>query len=212
MLSLEVAPEHAAHGLLCSPRPSSLSSDTEGSAQGHQLPVGFSTWSKDTQLCPGLKPPTPALQGLQGPARAGDHSPASLLSRRQQGTHTAWEMPERKTVFINTETETAGQDLPWFLLKNGKEARPLQLYCTGSRQLCGTVWVTAEVPLPKFCLWSRLLIGFRLELGTRTFSSYPMAVRPYSLLHISMLICFPSFHTTNQSVFHTFLLLLLALV
>lgn len=38
---------------------------------------------------------------------------------------------------------------------------------------CAAEWWSQRIPLPKLWLWSRFLIGFSLELGTRTFSSYP---------------------------------------
>ena len=56
---------------------------------------------------------------------------------------------------------------------------------------CKAVWIAAEVALPKLCLWSRLevisfLVGFSLELGSGTFSSYPQWLLYHTLCPFSL--------------------------
>lgn len=114
MLSSEVAPEPAAQRLLCSPGPSSLCRHTEGSAQGFQPAAGTnSPWSKDTEPCPGLKPPTAALRGLQGSGITAQPRccPGESRAHTQQGLTQPGRCRREKPSPSNTETETAGQDL-----------------------------------------------------------------------------------------------------
>lgn len=145
-----------------------------------RVPAGFPGWGKDTQLCPspGLKPPHAALRGLQGPARAGDRSPAPLLPRESRahthqggsGAAGSWGYPREKPSSLpRHRTETAGQHRALVPAENGEEAGPLRPHCN----FCGAGCESQQrVPLPELCLWSRFLTGFSLELGTRTFSSY----------------------------------------
>lgn len=191
MFSLEVTPEHAAHGLLCSSAallPLHPQHPSQGSAQGfhpralhrnshpralHRVPSpadSKSPWG--TQLCPksGLKPQH--SPGGSGAGQSRGHSPA----RGQQGTHRhrdtqpgSWDMPREKPFPFLT--------LKW-LCRAGPRLAPAEERGRGWSSAAPPLLQRSSVshsrgPAPKLCLWSRFLTGFSLEMGTSTFSCSP---------------------------------------
>lgn len=164
---MQLTGSSAARGLLPLHRP-------RGLCTGTPAPRGVLSLKQGHTTLPRAKASPTRPAGAPGAARSRGSQPSPAAARGEQGTHTAGELLERKTIFINTETETAGQDLPGFCWRTRKRpdlCSPTAL--AADSYFCGTVWVRAQVPLPKRCLWSRFLTDFSLELGSRTFSSYP---------------------------------------